>query len=245
MRVLLPEVRRVSQGDTIASTARQAVTANWATDVAGWCSRFVRQVLQRTGVKGDLWGGNAIQTEDKWQAAGLTRSLAQIGGAAGLKPGDVLFQGFGSGGDGHTAIYLGNGMIAENTTQGQGGKRISTLDGFGRITSVGRVDSYPDPYSAYPAGVPVRVGGLPTPFTAGTPAVGAPRLVIGGTSAGGTAPQQEQQGGLLDRLNPFSGVEGVWEDIKRGTVTYGADVLAVAGGVLLAILGGMAALSSE
>ena len=154
----------MTDGAQIASKAREGVTASWTTDLLGYCSMFVRQVLQKAGVKDDLFGGTAIATAQKFRAAGLVSN-----DTSNLRPGDVLFQEFGSwidtNGDGkkdtqagHTGVFIGNGQVAQN---GFNGKQIIPLAAFGKITGVGRVDLGPDPYGTYASGK------LPTPLTGG------------------------------------------------------------------------------
>lgn len=125
----------------IARKAMEGLTAGWAESMPGYCSRFVRQVFVKAlgPSTARLFGSSAIQTERNFKAAGFGKTLGQIGGIKGLRAGDALFQGFGSGGYGHTGIYLGNGMVAQNTTLRGGGKMVLPLSTFGRITSVGRV----------------------------------------------------------------------------------------------------------
>lgn len=125
----------------IANAAMQGLTAGWAESLPGYCSRFVRQVFARAvgPATSRLFGSSAIQTERNFKAAGLSKTLNEIGGLAGLKAGDVLFQGFGSGGFGHTGVYVGNGMVAQNTTAAGGGKKLLPVSAFGAITSVGRM----------------------------------------------------------------------------------------------------------
>lgn len=131
------------QSNTIVKTGMNALTSAWAESAPGFCSRFVRQVFDKAfgGRFQRLFGASAIETEKLWQQAGLTKSLQQLGGMQGLKAGDVLFQGFGSGGYGHTGIYAGNGMVMENSTRGAGGKMMTPIANWGAITSVGRLPS--------------------------------------------------------------------------------------------------------
>lgn len=134
------------QTNNIVQSAVSGLSATWTESIAGFCSRWVRQVMgNATGGKTNrLFGSSAKASEKLWQAAGMSHSLASLGGAKGLKPGDVLFQGFGSGGYGHVGIYLGNGKVAENSTRygGKGDARgVTDLASFGTITSVGRYPS--------------------------------------------------------------------------------------------------------
>lgn len=132
----------------IAKRAIAGLSGGWAESIAGYCSRWVRQVMgSATGGKTNgLFGATAAISEQLWKKAGLTKSLNEMGGYAGLKPGDVLFQGFGSGGAGHTGIYIGDGRVAENSTRygTRDGRGVTTLKGFGRITSVGRLPTRDD-----------------------------------------------------------------------------------------------------
>ena len=163
---------RGNRGNLIAQKAVQGLEAGWAESAAGFCSRWVRQVFAQGlgGKTGKLFGGNAIQSEKLWQQAGLTRSLEQLGGTAGLRPGDVLFQGYGSRNkagvaQGHTGIYLGNGMVGENTQRygARGDHRAATpLSQFGGISSVGRADGF-----GPAAAPPVRPAAPPRTTTGG------------------------------------------------------------------------------
>lgn len=141
-------------GDTtIATTARDALNASWSEQAAGFCSRFVRQVFEKSiGSKTNgLFGASAIESENLWKNAGLTRSVGQIKAQGGLKPGDVLFQGFGSKNAkgkamGHIGIVTvdprtGKLAVAENTTrygESNDNRHLTPLERFGRVTSVGR-----------------------------------------------------------------------------------------------------------
>lgn len=226
-------------GHTIAQTARLAVGADWATDVAGWCARFVRQALQKAGVSGDLFGGSAIETAQKFRAAGLSHSLSEVGGVAGLREGDVLFQEYGSKGFGHTGVYVGNGQVAENTWAGEGGKRIVNVANWGQISSVGRV-SYPDPYSSYAAGT------LPTPYTGAT---GRPHALpsgsasVDGRAAGVSFTDRAQQ--ALDKINPSkiagdAAGDALADMTRKGwaaAAPYLSDVALISGAVLLLLVG--------
>ncbi len=132
-------------GAQLARAAVQGLTAGWAESIPGYCSRFVRQVFGKVlgPQTAKLFSSSALNTEKVWKAQGLTKTLAEIGGKAALQAGDVLFQGFGSGGFGHTGMYVGNGMVAQNTTAAGGGKRLLPLSAFGAITSVGRLPTAP------------------------------------------------------------------------------------------------------
>lgn len=237
-------------GETLAATGRLAVGASWATDIAGWCSKFIRQTFQKAGVTDDLWGGTAIATAAKWRAAGKVYSLEEIGGVAGIREGDVLFQEFGSPDEngkpqGHVSMSVGNGQIAENTWLNGIGKRIAPIAAMGKITGVGRLDNseHPDPYAAY------ATGKVPTPAT---PAVGAPRpraswlkkdslSALAGTDLktyieGQAAEDRDRQEQIAE-----GPVGQVLAAAGAAVATYGADVLAVLGGALILALGSIAA----
>ena len=81
----------------------------------GMCNRFVRQVFEvALGLDPFTWpyrAGRAIWTIDSLQAAGLGIKERNAGD---LKPGDIV--GIHTGKSGHIAIYVGDGMIAENTS---------------------------------------------------------------------------------------------------------------------------------
>lgn len=81
----------------------------------GMCNRFVRQCFEvALGLDEQTWpyrAGRAIWTIDSLEAAGLGIKERN---AADLKPGDIV--GIRGGTFGHIAIYVGDGLVAENTS---------------------------------------------------------------------------------------------------------------------------------
>ena len=129
----------------IAAMGEAGVSSNWAESVAGYCSRFVRQVFERSQGKADgstsgsLFGATAIETGNLWKKKGLSMTPQQVAASGGYRPGDLVFQMSGSGGAGHVGIVTSDGQhVAENSTRGKGGKGIVSLAGFGQIDRVGR-----------------------------------------------------------------------------------------------------------
>lgn len=172
----------------IARKAMEGLTAGWAESMPGYCSRFVRQVFTKAlgpGVS-KLFGSSAIQTEANFKRAGYSKTLAQIGGLQGLRPGDALFQGFGSGGFGHTGIYIGNGQVAQNTTARGGGKMVLPLSAFGRITSVGRVPAPALPGPPRPTAPMPRAARAATVATSGRGGVSVGKVEVVYSPTSGT-----------------------------------------------------------
>lgn len=133
----------------VAKSALEALNATWSEQVPGYCSRFVRQIFEKAvgPSTAGLFGASAVESEKLWKQAGLTRTMEQINKSGGLRPGDVLFQGVGSGGFGHVGVVTqdptsGKLMVAENSTRNganvKDGRGLVSLQTFGRITSVGR-----------------------------------------------------------------------------------------------------------
>jgi cell wall-associated NlpC family hydrolase len=114
----------------------------------GYCSRFVRQVVEKVyGSRYDfLFRDTAIHTGEAFRAARLANTPGRMGD---LQPGDILFKMTGSGVFGHVGIYTGigvethTGKVAENssTTIGRisGAKGYRTLAQFGKYQLVGRL----------------------------------------------------------------------------------------------------------
>jgi tape measure domain-containing protein len=157
---------RGNRGNIIAAKAVEGLEAGWAESATDSCSKWVRQVFAKSfGSKtGNVFGSSATQTEQLWKRAGLTRSLAQVGGPKGLRPGDVLFQK-----KNHVGIYVGNGLVAENTTRYgknvRDARALTPLSKFGRISSVGRADGF-----SPAAPPPVRPSAAPRTSSGGTKA---------------------------------------------------------------------------
>lgn len=111
----------------------------------GMCNRFVRQVFEvALGLDEQTWpyrAGRAIWTIDSLQAAGLGIKERN---AADLKPGDIV--GIHTGTFGHIAIYIGGGLVAENTssstrgTPRRAGTKLTPYDALAdRVTHVFRL----------------------------------------------------------------------------------------------------------
>lgn len=129
---------------TLATTARNALGDPDFEDADGYCQRFVRQCLE--AVYGDKYADymepSALLSARSFLASGLGTQNFRV-----LEVGDILYKVRGSGGFGHTGIYLGDGKgVAENSStpigRVQGAKGIRTLRQFGEYQVMVRL---PDP----------------------------------------------------------------------------------------------------
>ena len=120
--------------NAIARAAMDAVTDDDFERQAGYCQRFVRQVVQ--SVVGDrydhVWSDSAATTARACRAAGLA-----VDGEP--QPGDLLYKTAGSGGYGHVGIYVGDGRVAENSSTKIG--RVSGAKGYRTLSQFGTVDA--------------------------------------------------------------------------------------------------------
>jgi NlpC/P60 family len=100
------------------------------------CSMFVRWSMAQAGI--DV----GFTTVTQWTANGLlpdsetavstplvARGVGPDPPADGYRPGDIIFFGHGAGGDGHDALWLGNGQIVQCSSSG-GGSNIRSLAGY-------------------------------------------------------------------------------------------------------------------
>jgi len=131
-------------------TAHQHINGTGASQVldlvtGGMCNRFVRQVYEvALGLNEQTWpyrAGRAIWTLDSLEA---DRKGVEIGTMGDLQPGDIV--GIHTGTYGHIAIYVGDGMIAENTSSKTRGnpRKIGTKltpcdDIWDRVTGIYRL----------------------------------------------------------------------------------------------------------
>lgn len=112
----------------------------------GYCARFVRQCYEAAIGRGEwTWpynAPNALEMERKLRADGRVVSVPQPGDIVGLSTAGTA--------PGHIAIWLGDGMVAENTSSAKrgdpraAGTKITPLSAIGS----GRVTAY---YRALPA----------------------------------------------------------------------------------------------
>ena len=127
----------------MAQEAMAAITDPAVTAEDGWCSRFVRQVTEKVyGTKfAHLFRSDAILTAYAFRDA----QLAAVPQWRAVQPGDILFQTSGHGSHGHVAIYVGSGLVAENSSTSigrvQGAKGFRSLKQFGEYQLVGRLPS--------------------------------------------------------------------------------------------------------
>lgn len=105
----------------------------------GMCNRFVRQCFEvALGIPEYTWlyrAGRAIWTLDSLDAA----HKRVAAGGEGLQPGDIV--GIHKGTYGHIAIYVGDGMVAENTTRGTpAGTKLTPYEELAdRVTGIYRL----------------------------------------------------------------------------------------------------------
>ncbi len=100
------------------------------------CSMFVRWSMAQAGIDVGLttvtqWTGNGLLADS--DAADSTPLVARGVGSnppvGGYRPGDIIFFGRGPGGEGHDALWLGNGQIVQCSSSG-GGSNIRPLAGY-------------------------------------------------------------------------------------------------------------------
>jgi hypothetical protein len=100
------------------------------------CSMFVRWSMAQAGVDVGLttvtqWTANGLlpNTERAAATALVQRGVGPAPPPGGYVPGDIIFFGHGEGGDGHDALWLGNGLIVHCSSSG-GGSNIRPLAGY-------------------------------------------------------------------------------------------------------------------
>ncbi len=126
----------------IAEAAKSAITDPSVTAEKGMCSRFGRQVTEKVyGEKFDhLFGATALETAKNFAQAGLARRVVH---KAQPMPGDFLFKNIGP--NGHLGIYVGHGLVAENSSTHLGrvcgAKGFRSLEAWGDISSIGCIHS--------------------------------------------------------------------------------------------------------
>jgi peptidoglycan DL-endopeptidase CwlO len=100
------------------------------------CSMFVRWLMAQAGIDVGLttvtqWTANGL-LPDTETAAAIPLVMRGVGSApptGGYRPGDIIFFGHGEGGDGHDALWLGNGQIVHCSSSG-GGSNIRSIAGY-------------------------------------------------------------------------------------------------------------------
>jgi cell wall-associated NlpC family hydrolase len=100
------------------------------------CSMFVRWSMAQAGIDVGLttvtqWTANGLLPDSETAAATplVSRGVGLDPPAGGHRPGDIIFFGHGPGGDGHAALWLGNGLIVQCSSSG-GGSNIRPLAGY-------------------------------------------------------------------------------------------------------------------
>ncbi len=146
-----PAWKSSPEGARIAATATTALSASWAEEAAGWCSRFVKQIMVKAEgqAAAALFGGTSKDTEGRWGKKGWSKTLSEVGGKSGLRPGDVVFADWVDPKDGvnkgHEGVLDANGNVVENSYRGKGGKQVTPLARWGQITHVGRWGGFDAP----------------------------------------------------------------------------------------------------
>lgn len=132
----------------IGTYALKGLTANWTETRANYCSRFVRQIMQRAFprqaayIDNALFGASSYESESMWLREGRARSYAWVSKNGGLKNGDVVFQKWSAWG--HVGIIVvknGKYYVAENTIRygyRYDHRALTPLKTFGAIRTVGR-----------------------------------------------------------------------------------------------------------
>jgi cell wall-associated NlpC family hydrolase len=100
------------------------------------CSMFVRWSWAQAGVDVGLttvtqWTANGLlpDTETAATTPVVSRGVGPSPPPGGYRPADIIFFGHGPGGDGHDALWLGNGLIVQCSSSG-GGSNIRALAGY-------------------------------------------------------------------------------------------------------------------
>ena len=100
------------------------------------CSMFVRWSMAQAGIDVGLttvtqWTANGLLPDTESAAATpvVSRGIGQSPPVGGYRPGDIIFFGHGPGGDGHDALWLGNGQIVQCSSSGDG-SNIRPLVGY-------------------------------------------------------------------------------------------------------------------
>ena len=100
------------------------------------CSMFVRWSMAQTGVDVGLttvtqWTANGLLPDGETAATTplVSRGVGSSSPPGGYRPGDIIFFGHGPGGDGHDALWRGNGQIVQCSSSGDG-SNIRPLAGY-------------------------------------------------------------------------------------------------------------------
>jgi hypothetical protein len=114
----------------LAEAAKNAVYSGDFELEKGYCSRFVRQVVESVYNEkySELFGASAIQTGKNFIGAAMTTTDK-------VEPGDILVKMTGSGGFGHIGIFVGDDKVAENSSTKFG--RIRGALGFRTMSQWG------------------------------------------------------------------------------------------------------------
>ncbi len=124
----------------IAQVALDAIQHGTFETKSGYCSRFVRQVVEHCyGTRFSyLFGASALNTAHNFKQHGYAWNAAHIE----LREGDILFK-TQAGQFGHVGIFVGPRGVAENSSTSLGRVRgalgFRTLAQYGKFNLVGRI----------------------------------------------------------------------------------------------------------
>ena len=97
---------------------------------------FVRWSMAQAGIDVGLttvtqWTANGLLPDSETAAATplVSRGVGSSSPVGGYRPGDIIFFGHGPGGEGHDALWLGDGQIVQCSSSG-GGSNIRPLAGY-------------------------------------------------------------------------------------------------------------------
>ena len=106
---------RMPERSKVLVTARRALTADGFVSGRGWCAMWVRQVMQTAGVPLSIFPngyGSAKAQYRYFKSKGYEKKWEY-----GLKHGDLLYKvGLLTVPNGHVGIYIGGGLVAENSS---------------------------------------------------------------------------------------------------------------------------------
>ena len=119
--------------EALAAAAIAGITSGATTSVGKRCQQWVREVSQSVygSAYDGFWGSSAKTT-----AQAFVKHGAQFVASKPYQPGDILYKT--NGVNGHVGIYVGHGLVAENSTTSKG--RILGAKGFRTLSQYGTVN---------------------------------------------------------------------------------------------------------
>lgn len=126
--------------DRVVAAATVALTDPNVEGSPGWCARYVWQSMEKAQ--------KGLGQQFRGDAGAMARKMDEAGKRVkdgSLYAGDILFWNRGADSEDHIGIYLGDGLVAENTsdrsrgTRTQGAKRRTPLKEIGQPSAVYRV----------------------------------------------------------------------------------------------------------